>query len=121
MSVIGGKQVAWVSMAREPPLHHPLLHCPPIACEVKEDWRGKDDGIEPVQYAAVPFERLTPILHATVAFDCRHHEATEETHHVDDKRDRARLPKRERRDPPQSHSYQGCAEDAADETFDSLG
>ena len=52
------------------------------------------------------FDHLAPILDAAVALDRRHHEAAAEPHQGDHQRHQRRLPRRERRDPPQRRAEQ---------------
>src|SRR5262245_43366844 len=59
---------------------------PPVAHQMKEDRRGENDRIEPIDEAAMAGNEMTPILDAAVALDRRHDEAAEKAHHHDDKR-----------------------------------
>src|SRR6516225_8958443 len=76
----------------------PTGSSPTVAREMEEYRRGKDHGIEAVEYAAVPADHVAPILGTAVALDRGHHEAAQEPHDVDRERHRPRLPWGERRD-----------------------
>jgi len=67
---------------------------------MKEDRCREYYRVQPVQHAAVTFDHRAPVLDAAIALDCRHDEAAQESHGIDDERDHRRLPQRERRDPP---------------------
>ena len=59
--------------------------------------RGKADGIDAVEHAAVPLQKIAPIFDAVVAFDGGHHQAAQKTHDADGAADNRGLPKAEGR------------------------